>query len=209
MLQKEMEHTSSEKTDATAAFFASLEEPKLTSLADAGKKPPIEILPPGMPTLSSSILGPKKPAPGAQGALQQPAKQLMLEAPPANPQPPPDGTPTQSEPNEQTADGNAPTSTTATDTSPTTPAENVPTTSNGSEPSDIQLASSNTTPVETQIPTPSGNDTTHPEAVIESPEVKNSSVPISSFTDDAPPPSEAPSEVPELQNTSLPNVSQI
>lgn len=209
MLQKEMEHTSSEKTDATAAFFASLEEPKLTSLADAGKKPPIEILPPGMPTLSSSILGPKKPTPGAQGALQQPAKQLLLEAPPANPQPPPDGTPTQSEPSEQTSDSNAPTSTTATDTSPTTPAENVPTTSNGSEPSDIQLASSTTTPVETQIPPLSVDNTAHPEAVLESPGVQNSSVPNSSSTNNAAPPSEAPSEVPELQHTSLPNVSQI
>ncbi|CAK9309854.1 unnamed protein product [Citrullus colocynthis] len=209
MLQKEMEHTSSEKTDATAAFFASLEEPKLTSLADAGKKPPIEILPPGMPTLSSSILGPKKPTPGAQGALQQPAKQLLLEAPPANPQPMPDGTPTQSEPSEQTSDSNAPTSTTATDTSPTTPAENVPTTSNGSEPSDIQLASSTTTPVETQIPPLSVNNAAHPEAVLESPGVQNSSVPNSSSTNNAAPPSEAPSEVPELQNTSLPNVSHI
>lgn len=178
-------------------------------MADAGKKPPIEILPPGMPTLSSSILGPKKPTPGAQGALQQPAKQLLLEAPPANPQPPPDGTPTQSEPSEQTSDSNAPTSTTATDTSPTTPAENVPTTSNGSEPSDIQLASSTTTPVETQIPPLSVDNTAHPEAVLESPGVQNSSVPNSSSTNNAAPPSEAPSEVPELQHTSLPNVSQI
>ena len=207
MLQKELAHTVSEKTDATAAFFASLEEPKLTSLADAGKKPAIEILPPGMPTLSSSILAPKKPTPGAQGALQQPAKQLLLEAPPANPQQPPDGTPNQSELSEQVLDGKAPTSTTGTDTSPTTPAENVPTTSNGSEPSDIQLSSFNMTLVETQIPS-SVTNTEHSEAVVEAAEIQNSSVHNSSSTNDAAPPSEAPSEVHELQNTSLPNVSQ-
>ncbi|XP_022959845.1 uncharacterized protein LOC111460785 [Cucurbita moschata] len=209
MLQKELAHTVSEKTDATAAFFASLEEPKLTSLADAGKKPAIEILPPGMPTLSSSILAPKKPTPGAQGALQQPAKQLLLEAPPANPQPPPDGTPNQPELSEQVLDGKAPTSTTGTDTSPTTPAENVPTTSNGSKPSDIQLSSFNTTPVEAQVPPSSINNTEHSEAVVEAAEIQNSSVHNSSSTNDAAPPSEAaPSEVHELQNTSLPNVSQ-
>ncbi|KAJ8483537.1 hypothetical protein OPV22_016022 [Ensete ventricosum] len=53
MLQKELEHTPSVKTDAAAAFLASLEDPKFTSLAEAGKKPPIEILPPGMASLSA------------------------------------------------------------------------------------------------------------------------------------------------------------
>ncbi|KAJ4843544.1 hypothetical protein Tsubulata_007960 [Turnera subulata] len=81
MLQKEVEHAPPTKTDAAAAFLASLEEPKLTSLAEAGKKPPIEILPPGMPSLSALITSQKKPAPGTQ-TQQQPGKMLQLEAPP-------------------------------------------------------------------------------------------------------------------------------
>ncbi|CAI0628285.1 unnamed protein product [Linum tenue] len=71
VLQKEVEHTPSTKTDAAAAFLASLEEPKFTSLADAGKKPPIEILPPGMPSLTGLITTQKKPAPGTLGAQKQ------------------------------------------------------------------------------------------------------------------------------------------
>ncbi|KAK1591349.1 hypothetical protein Q3G72_006274 [Acer saccharum] len=82
MLQKEVEHTPTTKTDAAAAFLASLQEPKLTSLAEAGKKPPIEILPPGMPSLSAPISVQKKPVPGAQRSQQQPGKPLALEAPP-------------------------------------------------------------------------------------------------------------------------------
>ncbi|XVF19124.1 hypothetical protein REPUB_Repub11eG0082400 [Reevesia pubescens] len=81
VLQKEVEHTPSEKTDATAAFLASLEEPKLTSLSEAGKKPPIEILPPGMSALSASITIKKKPA-MVTLTSQQPSKPLALEAPP-------------------------------------------------------------------------------------------------------------------------------
>lgn len=88
MLQKEVEHAPSTKTDAAAAFLASLEKPKLTSLSDAGKKPSIEILPPGMPSLSAMITPLKKPAAGSQ-SLQQPSKPLQLEAPP-----PATGTPT-------------------------------------------------------------------------------------------------------------------
>ncbi|KAJ7973178.1 Transducin/WD40 repeat-like superfamily protein [Quillaja saponaria] len=83
MLQREVEPTPSKKTDAAAAFLASLEEPKLTSLAEAGKKPPIEILPPGMPSLSVSFAVQKKPASVTQNSQQQPSKQLLLEAPPA------------------------------------------------------------------------------------------------------------------------------
>ncbi|XVE78705.1 hypothetical protein DITRI_Ditri14bG0000100 [Diplodiscus trichospermus] len=83
-LQKEVEHTPSAKTDATAAFLASLEEPKLSSLSDAGKKPPIEILPPGMSALSASITIKKKPAPATDTSQQQPSKPLALEAPPAS-----------------------------------------------------------------------------------------------------------------------------
>ncbi|CAL1414131.1 unnamed protein product [Linum trigynum] len=85
VLQKEVEHTPSTKTDAAAAFLASLEEPKFTSLADAGKKPPIEILPPGMPSLTGLITTQKKPAPGTLGAQKQqtpPSQPLQIEAPP-------------------------------------------------------------------------------------------------------------------------------
>ncbi|KAF2318308.1 hypothetical protein GH714_004796 [Hevea brasiliensis] len=83
MLQKGVEHSPSTKTDAAAAFLASLEEPKLTSLADAGKKPTLEILPPGMPSLSALVTGQKKPGPGTQSSQQQASKPLQLEAPPA------------------------------------------------------------------------------------------------------------------------------
>ncbi|GAB4829434.1 hypothetical protein Ancab_019105 [Ancistrocladus abbreviatus] len=93
MLQKEIEHTRPTTTDATAAFLASLEDPKLPSLGEAGKKPPIEILPPGMTSLSQIISIQKKPAPGAKGSQQDPGK-LLLGAPPAattsNSQPPAD-----------------------------------------------------------------------------------------------------------------------
>ncbi|KAL9332399.1 hypothetical protein ACSQ67_002009 [Phaseolus vulgaris] len=81
-LQREIEPTPSQKTDAAAAFLASLEEPKLTSLADAGKKAPIEILPPGMMSLNAPISIQKKPASAAQNSQQPPEKQLALEAPP-------------------------------------------------------------------------------------------------------------------------------
>ncbi|BAT86172.1 hypothetical protein VIGAN_04379700 [Vigna angularis var. angularis] len=81
-LQREIEPTPSQKTDAAAAFLASLEEPKLTSLADAGKKAPIEILPPGMMSLNASISIQKKPASSAQNSQQPPDKLLALEAPP-------------------------------------------------------------------------------------------------------------------------------
>ncbi|KAJ6992793.1 hypothetical protein NC653_016023 [Populus alba x Populus x berolinensis] len=79
MLQKEIDHAPSKKIDAASAFLASLEEPKLTSLTEAGKKPPIEILPPGMPSLSALITTQKKPTPGIQSSQQKP---LQLEGPP-------------------------------------------------------------------------------------------------------------------------------
>ncbi|XP_027773635.1 uncharacterized protein LOC107003769 isoform X2 [Solanum pennellii] len=78
MLQKELEHTPSMKTDAAAAFLASLEGSKLTSLADAAKKPPIEILPPGMASLYGPNPGQAKPLLGKPG-LPQPGKPLLLE----------------------------------------------------------------------------------------------------------------------------------
>lgn len=79
MLQKEIDHAPSKKIDAASTFLASLEEPKLTSLTEAGKKPPIEILPPGMPSLSALITTQKKPTPGIQSSQQKP---LQLEGPP-------------------------------------------------------------------------------------------------------------------------------
>lgn len=88
-LQAEIERTPTKTTDAADAFFASFEEPKLTSLVEAGKKPPIEILPPGMPSLNAPIPGQKKPGPVMQGSLQQPAKPLLLEGPPPSSAPPP------------------------------------------------------------------------------------------------------------------------
>jgi len=104
MLQKEREHGPSTKTDAASAFLASLEEPKLTSLADAAKKPPIEILPPGMASLYGPIPGQKKPpGPATPALLQQPGKPMLLEAapsaaPPATDPPQPEsGAPSSSE----------------------------------------------------------------------------------------------------------------
>lgn len=107
MLQKEIEHTPSTKTDAAAAFLASLEEPKLTSLAEAGKKPPIEILPPGMLSLSAPISVQKQPVPAIQGSQQQPGKPLLLEAPPTTTSV---SAPTPSESSEATAEDNNPSS---------------------------------------------------------------------------------------------------
>lgn len=80
MLQRELEPTAHVKTDAATAFLASLEEPKLTTLAEAGKKPPIEILPPGMASLTAPPITIKKPAGAQVPTLTQPAKPLMLEA---------------------------------------------------------------------------------------------------------------------------------
>lgn len=79
-----MEHGPSTKTDAASAFLASLEEPKLTSLADAAKKPPIEILPPGMPSIDAPLPGiQRKTGPTLQGTLQPPPKPLQIEGPTA------------------------------------------------------------------------------------------------------------------------------
>lgn len=88
-LQKEMEHTPSTKMDAAAAFLASLEETKLTSLQDAAKKPPIEILPPGMASLygpNPGQSGPKNPNPAMKSTQQHPGKQLLLEGATTAPQ---------------------------------------------------------------------------------------------------------------------------
>ncbi|KAL4564647.1 hypothetical protein LXL04_028714 [Taraxacum kok-saghyz] len=88
-LQKEMEHGPSTKTDAATAFLASLEEPKLTSLADAAKKPPIQILPPGMPSIDAPLPGiQKKPTP-----TPTPPKPLQIGAPPTPTPTPESGVP--------------------------------------------------------------------------------------------------------------------
>ncbi|KAG6533219.1 hypothetical protein ZIOFF_007085 [Zingiber officinale] len=73
MLQKELDHTPSVKTDAAAAFLASLEDPKFTSLSDAVKKPPIEILPPGMASLSAPPLTINKKASAFASTPQLPS----------------------------------------------------------------------------------------------------------------------------------------
>lgn len=160
-LQREVEPTPSQKTDAAAAFLASLEEPKLTSLADAGKKPPIEILPPGMPPLNGPISIQKKPASAAQNSQQPPGKPLALEAPPTttaaqesattqqpestpasgNDPPPSESTsdtrpapataPPQPESGESTVDNGIPTSTPASDGDPNVNGENVQAASTG------------------------------------------------------------------------------
>ncbi|WZZ84926.1 hypothetical protein YC2023_113505 [Brassica napus] len=80
-LQKEVEQVSSTKTDAASAFLASLEDPKLTSLSDASKKPPIEILPPGMSSIFASISAPKKPLPTMKTPQPEPTKPLAIEEP--------------------------------------------------------------------------------------------------------------------------------
>lgn len=92
VLQKEMEHTKTTKTDATAAFLQSLEDPQLPSLGETDKKPMIEILPPGMTSLSQVIAIQKKPKPMAN-KLPEPAKPLLLTNAPdsstsENPTPP-------------------------------------------------------------------------------------------------------------------------
>lgn len=128
MLQKEVEHTPATKTDSAAAFLASLEEPKLTSLADAGKKPAIEILPPGMPSLATAIAIQKKPVPAAQSSQQQPGQPLALEAPP-NTTPAVNGAPLQAEANGTTEDGEAPTPSMESNTNLAAAGENAPATS--------------------------------------------------------------------------------
>ncbi|KAJ4900512.1 Transducin/WD40 repeat-like superfamily protein [Raphanus sativus] len=99
-LQKEVEQAPSSKTDAASAFLASLEDSKLTSLSDASKKPPIEILPPGMSSIFASISAPKKPLPTLKTqettkplAIEEPAKPLAIEAPPSSEQPQTESTP--------------------------------------------------------------------------------------------------------------------
>lgn len=88
-LQKEVDHIPATKMDAAAAFLAALEESKLTSLHDSSKKPPIEILPPGMASLyghNPGHSGAKKPALALQSSQQKVGNQLLLEGPTETPQ---------------------------------------------------------------------------------------------------------------------------
>ncbi|KAK9291549.1 hypothetical protein L1049_019497 [Liquidambar formosana] len=129
MLQKETEHTPSTKTDAAAAFLASLEEPKLTSLAEAGKKPPIEILPPGMPSLSAAISVQKKPVPATQSSQQPPGKPLLIEAPPTAT---PVSAPVPSETSGPNSDNRTPDSSSVNDPNTVAPGESTPAASTSS-----------------------------------------------------------------------------
>ncbi|GAB2248105.1 hypothetical protein Droror1_Dr00007987 [Drosera rotundifolia] len=83
MLQKEIEHTRTTTTDATAAFLASLEDPKLPSLGDMAKKPPIEILPPGVSSVSQLMSIQKKAISTAKASQQETGKLLLGAAPAA------------------------------------------------------------------------------------------------------------------------------
>ncbi|KAL3613219.1 hypothetical protein CASFOL_042910 [Castilleja foliolosa] len=88
-LQKELEHTPNTKMDAASSFLASLEESKIMSLQDTAKKPPIEILPPGMATLygpNPGQSGPKNLGPASLQSSQQPqlGKTLQIEGPTPN-----------------------------------------------------------------------------------------------------------------------------
>lgn len=86
-----MEHTPTTKMDAADAFLASLQQSSISSLQDSAKKPPIEILPPGM----ASLYGPnpgqstsKKPLPvPATPVLTSQPQQLLLEGPTPTPTP--------------------------------------------------------------------------------------------------------------------------
>ncbi|XP_062081320.1 uncharacterized protein LOC133786118 [Humulus lupulus] len=183
ILQKEVDHTPSTKMDAAASFLASLEDPKLTSLAEAGKKPPIEILPPGMPTLTGPISLGKKPAPATQNTEQQP-KQLLLEGATTAATPSPISTPpttttttTTTEPSTET--GAAPTGTEATPPTAETPAP---------QPESGEPVPADTLPV----PSTSNSDQVNPG---ETTVVESSTNVVE--------PSEAPPQVPEIQETNL------
>ncbi|KAG6408640.1 hypothetical protein SASPL_131658 [Salvia splendens] len=80
-LQQNLEHKLPTKMDAAAAFLASLEESMITSLKDSAKKPPVEILPPGM----ASLYGPNQPALALHTLQKQVGNQLLLEGPTKTP----------------------------------------------------------------------------------------------------------------------------
>lgn len=182
-LQREVEPTPSQKTDAAAAFLASLEEPKLTSLADATKKPPIEILPPGMVSLNAPISIQKKPAAAAQNSQQPPGgKLLALEAPPT---------------------------TTAAPDSATQQPESTPASVNGPPPSE---STSDSTPAPVAVPLQpesgetiaDGGVTTSTPASDGDPNVNSETVQAAS-TGNTAPPEVPPSPVAEVSETNVPS----
>lgn len=183
VLQREVEPTPSQKTDATSAFLASLEEPKLTSLADAGKKPPIEILPPGMMSLNAPISISKKPASAAQNSQPQPGKPLALEAPPTS-----TAAPDSSTQQPESAPAPAPVSDPPPSDSTPTP-EAIPPESNSGE-----------TAVDNGGPTPASVSE-------ENPNVNGETVQAETTSDPAPP--EAPSPVAEILETNTPNPTTV
>lgn len=85
-LQPNLEHKLPTKMDAAAAFLASLEESKITNLQDSAKKPPVEILPPGMTSLYGPNPGSKKPGLALHTLQKQVGNQLLLEGPTKTPQ---------------------------------------------------------------------------------------------------------------------------
>ncbi|AQK96994.1 Transducin/WD40 repeat-like superfamily protein [Zea mays] len=126
MLQKELDHTPTVKTDAAAAFLASLEDPKLTSLGETEKKPPIEILPPGMPPLSAPPIvikksGTKPGLPNAVKASNGPIGAPMVQgAPMAQGTPGAQGIPMNQVTPSQGSDEAKPLEATVVDAAPTT-----------------------------------------------------------------------------------------
>ncbi|XP_028052819.1 SH3 domain-binding protein 1-like [Camellia sinensis] len=194
MLQKEMEHTPSTKTDAAAAFLASLEGPKLTSLADAAKKLPIEILPPGMASLYAPNPGPKKPGSAAQG--QQPGKPMLLEAPPADTAA------------AAAADTAAATATATSAPPPSEPSGPPPSESSAPPPSDLSASvpsesgapppSESSAPAASELSAPTTDDQTPSSSV----GVMDLIVPAATTSSQAMP--EAPNPAPDIQGTNGP-----
>lgn len=185
ILQREVEPTPSQKTDATSAFLASLEEPKLTSLAEAGKKPPIEILPPGMMSLNAPISIQKKPASATQNSQPQPGKPLALEAPPTT-----TAAPDSSAQQPESAPAPAPTPTPAPVSDPP-PSDSTPT-PEAAPPESI----SGETSVDNGVPIAASVSDKNPN-------INGETVQAEPTSDPAPP--EAPSPVAEVSETNIPN----
>lgn len=186
MLQKEVDHTPSTKTDAASAFLASLEEPKLTSLGDAGKKPPIEIFPPGMTSLSMSISAQKKPAPANQSSQQQQGKQLLLEATPAT------TTPVSAPLQSDSTPGSAPPQSESTEASVSAALQSESTPA----PTSTPLQSESSEPVPDNR-APGASSVSDPDSVLSEATVPETSTINSTLA-------EAPPQAPEILETSIP-----
>lgn len=196
MLQREIEPATSQKTDATAAFLASLEEPKLTSLAEAGKKPPIEILPPGMMSLSAPISIQKKPGSIGQIAQQPQGKPLALEAPPTAKAEPPNGVPLQ-----QSESTPAPVSDPPHSQSP-------PDSTADSAAAPSQLESGETVDDIKEAPTSASASDSDKVASEETVQVGSTSNPVPTPTP-TPSPTEVPPQVAEIQPTNVPTIASV